>query len=175
MDTKKMKLFGNIADVEKAVGVITKSAGKIQDDIHRAAVSVIKLWHDKVIQPVDAAKILSALQGASPYHQNAFSRWVGEFTNFQWSKEKKVWFAHPSDDNVLKGKTFMAARDTPFWKVAPEPEAKPFDMMADLDRIIERATKRMEKPVEGDKIDAEVLRQLRDLRTAMKASVEVDH
>lgn len=58
MDTKKMKLFGNIADVEKAVGVITKSAGKIQDDIHRAAVSVIKLWHDKVIQPVDAAKIL---------------------------------------------------------------------------------------------------------------------
>ena len=166
MDMTKVKLFGSVADIEGAVGRITKAAGKLQEDIHKTAVSVLKLWHDKKVEAGDAARLLSALQSASPYHQNAFSKWVAEFTNLQWSDETKVWFAHPSDDNVLKGKVFMTARDTPFWKVSPPKAANPFDMMAELQRIITKAAKHMEKPVEGDKVDMELLRQLRTIISA---------
>ena len=166
MDMTKVKLLSSVADVEASVTKIAKAAGKLQEDIHKAAVSILKLWHDKKVEASDAARLLSALQGASPYHQNAFSKWVAEFTNLQWSDETKVWFAHPSDDNVIMGKVFMQARDTPFWKLSPPKAANPFDMLAELNRIVAKAAKHMEKPVEGDNVDMEILRQLRSLLAA---------
>jgi hypothetical protein len=166
MDMTKVKLLSSVAEVEKNVVAIGKAAGKLQESIHKTAVSVLKLWHDKKIEAGEAARLLSAIQGASPYHQNAFSKWVGMFTNFHWAPETQVWFAKPEEDNVLMGKAFMAARDLPFWKTSPPTKAHPFDMIAELQRIIAKAAKHVEKPVDGDVVDREMVRQLQSIIAA---------
>jgi hypothetical protein len=87
-------------------------------------------------------------------------------TNLQWSGETKVWFAHPSDDNTLTGKFFKQGRDNPFWKLSPPKAAQPFDMIAELERIIAKAAKHVQKPVDGDKVDREMVRQLQSIIAA---------
>jgi hypothetical protein len=166
MDMTKVKLLSSVAEVETSVVAISKAAGKLQESIHKTAVSVLKLWYDKKIEAGEAARLLSAIQGASPYHQNAFSKWVGMCTNLQWSGETKVWFAHPSDDNTLTGKFFKQGRDNPFWKLSPPKAAQPFDMIAELERIIAKAAKHVQKPVDGDKVDREMVRQLQSIIAA---------
>jgi len=112
---------------------------------------------------------LNALQAASPYHSNAFATWVGvQLPMAKWSDESKAWYAH-SDDAKLMGKVFIEARDNPFWKVAPAPKVNPLDLSAEIDRLIKKAEKRIDAPVEGDVIALASLKFLREARDVQVA------
>lgn len=152
---------------------VEKDAGSLQNKIHRVAVSILKVWHDAKDAPevaMWAAQSLTKLQGASPYHRNAFSKWVAEFTPLLWAKETGAWYRNEKDCRLM-GKAFIAARDMPFWKLAPAPEAKPFDLAADIEKLLKRAEKHLAKPVEGDAIPREALKYLRE---AIKTAAPVE-
>jgi hypothetical protein len=62
------------------------------------------------------------------------------------------------------GKVFIAARDNPFWKVAPAPKVNPLDLTAEIARLIKKAEKRIDDPVDGDVIDMAAMKFLREAR-----------
>lgn len=158
--------------IDQHIVSVGKSATSLKVKIHSLAVSIMKVWHDAK-DDVDAAKVacdrLNALQQASPYHSKAFAKWVQAFTNLHWSDEKKTWFVHVKEDTRIMGKTFMAARDTPFWKVSPPPAPKPMDLNDLLTSLIARAEKRIDNPVEGDVVPTAALKHLRE---ALKVTAE---
>lgn len=162
-----MNYIKSVEEVRASVTLIAGTAGKLQDRIHRTAVSVLKLFHDKVIDGNEASELLTAIQGASPYHSSAFAKWVGLMTEFQWTdedKDNKRWYAHK--DYQIMGKAFIVARDTPFWTVSPPAEPKPFDLIAVLQREIAKADRRTEnkdKAHEDDVIPQPLVRALKDL------------
>ena len=160
------------AQIDSAIVAVAKDAGSLQQKIHNVAVSILKVWHDSnadVEAMQKAFERLNALQSASPYHANAFAVWVGvQLPMAKWSDESKSWYAH-SDDAKLMGKVFIAARDNPFWKVAPAPKVNPLDLAAEIDRLIKKAEKRIDAPVEGDVIalaSIKFLREARDVQVA---------
>lgn len=155
------------ADVEKQIGFVARDAGKLQDKIHAVGVAILKAWHDKDTGADNAARLLNLLQEASPYHRSAFAKWVAEFTPLLWNPEEKKWVDHKKE-NVLMGKMFIAARNTPFWKVSPAPQAKPFDMFSEIEKLLTKAQKHLEKPVDGDKVDVAVLKHLREALKVQK-------
>jgi len=64
---------------------------------------------------------------------------------------------------------FIAARDNPFWKVAPAPKVNPLDLAAEIARLIKKVEKRIETPVEGDVIELASLKFLREARDVQVA------
>jgi hypothetical protein len=155
-------------EIDTAILKVADNAKSLQQKIHNLAISTLKIWHDNGDFET-AIKRLNALQQASPYHSNAFSKWIElSIPSIEWSKENKSWFIH-KDNGKLKGKAFMAARDLPFWKVKPATVPQPMILGEDIERLIKRAENRRDKPVEGDVIDVAVLkllRQARDLKAA---------
>jgi len=157
----------NATQIDNAILDVAKSAGSLQQKIHNIAVSICKVWHDSK-GTIEDSKIafdrLTALQNASPYHANAFSQWVAlKLPMAEWSKENKTWYAN-KDSNKLMGKVFIALRDETFWMVAPAPKVNPMDLNAEIAKLIKKAEKRMDNPVEGDAIDNASLKHLRQAR-----------
>jgi hypothetical protein len=155
------------AQIDGAIVAVAKEAGSLQQKIHNVAVSILKVWHDSngdVDVMHKSFDRLNSLQAASPYHANAFATWVGvQLPMAKWSDESKAWYAH-SDDAKLMGKVFIAARDNPFWKVAPAPKVNPLDLSAEIARLIKKAEKRIDDPVDGDVIDMAAMKFLREAR-----------
>lgn len=173
--TQATKLFTE-AQIGAEVVKVQKAAGKLQDHIHKVACSILSIWSMEKSDNKDraqwAAKHLTDLQNASPYHAAAFAKWVAMFCPLQWAEENKVWFAHAKEDTRLMGKVFIAARETPFWKVSPPKEAKPFDMAEEIAKLLAKADKHLKTKVEGDKIDMAALTVLRDVNAKLKAQAE---
>ena len=156
--------------IDTSIVSIERRSKRMQDDIHRTAVSILSIWKaGKTDYDVAkwAAESLTRLQNASPYHSNAFSKWVAAFLPCQWSAENKSWYVHQKECHLFTD-AFKEARETPFWEVSPPPQPKPFMMLQEIDRIIAKAQKHIENPVEGDEIDPEVIRKLRSLRESVK-------
>jgi len=147
-------------DVDKHIGMVAKSAGSLQSKIHSLAVTIAKHWHDNPKQGADCLAKLNALMMASPYHSNAFSKWVGGLWPVMWSEENKTFFVHK--DSKLMGKQLVAIRETPFWKFSPPPAPKPFLMGDAIQKILDTAERREKKPVDGDDIHTSALKLLRE-------------
>ena len=171
------------SEIEKFIGAVQKDAERLQNKIHRVGVSILKVWHDGYDKndPAKtqaaaqlAAERLTALGNASPYHRNAFFRWV-TLLGLHWADEGKTWFAHAGENNRLMGKKFIEMRDKPFWEVSPPPQAKPFIMMAELQRLIDKAAKHVKDPVEGDEVDVKALNKLRRAMQEMQDAFQPDH
>lgn len=166
--------------IEGAIVTVEKDAKSLQQKIHNIAASILQHWQDiagkssckdedAIGVAKEAAVLLSKLQEASPYHRNAFSKWVGMFCPLHWSEENKVWYVNVEDEYRLKGKAFMEARDTPFWKVSPPPAAKPFVMYTELERLVSKAVKHSAKHVEGDAFNTEATNKLREAMAILEA------
>jgi hypothetical protein len=160
-------------EIDAGIVKIAKDAETFQQRIHNYAVSILKVWHDE--KGVEGAALkavarINALQDASPYHTRAFSVWVGMMLPLEWADENKVWFGDVN--GVLTGKMFIAARDLPFWKASPPPQAQPFIMADELQRILDKAVKRAEKPKDGDVVDVAAFKHLRDAIKVFNVVVE---
>jgi len=158
---------GNVAKVEK-------SAASLQTLIHATAIAFLKHWHDNPKAGPEVAEQLNLLQAASPYHARAFSVWLGatvEVTDakgetsmvrlvpLRYSEENKNWYVHNED--VIKGKQFVAARDNTFWEISPPPAPKPLNDMAILENFFAKCAKHTKEPVDGDVIHLDMVKELR--------------
>lgn len=160
------------AQIDSNIVSLGNDALKVQQKIHNLAVSICLVWHDSKGK-AEAAQIavarLTALQNASPYHANAFSQWVAlKLPIAEWSKENKTWYIHKKNSRLM-GKVFTALRDEPFWMVAPAPKVNPMDLNAEIAKLIKKAEKRKDNPIEGDVIDIaslKFLRQARDVKVS---------
>ena len=153
--------------IDKHIIAVEKEAGKLQDKIHSLGVSILKVWHDAEAKSRGEASVvacsrLNALAKASPYHSNAFTKWVSMFTPLVWNAEENLWVEH-SKNTTIKGKVFIEARDTPFWKVSPPPAPKPFDIFDYLERGITKQDKHIKEPVDGDVVDVKVNNLIREI------------
>lgn len=166
-------------EIAGAISGVEKDAKSLQQKIHNIAVSILQHWQDvsgkTATKDEDAitvakasAEMLNKLQEASPYHRRAFSVWVGTFCPLQWSEETKGWYVNTNDEYRLKGKTYVEARDTPFWKLSPPPVAKPFIMYDELERLVNKAVKHSAKHVEGDAFCTEATNKLREAMDILK-------
>ena len=174
--TKKSKVVTKVykeADLDNVIGQVSKDAGSLQQKIHNVAVSIIKVWHDAK-GDADAAKLavkrINALQEASPYHRRAFSVWVGEKLPLSWSEDSKSWYIH-ADNHRLMGKQFMAARDVPFWEVSKPTSAQPFILTDKWDQFYGSVIRKVDNPKDGDVIDLEVMRHMRELDKLIQSKV----
>ena len=167
--------------IDEAIVSLGKEAKTLQQKIHNLAVSILRVWQEgsaaKSISDEDAlvaanvaADRLNKLQAASPYHSNAFSKWVGMMTDLIWNDDEKVWKAAANASRMM-GKPFMQARDNPFWTVSPPSAPKPFIMYLELERIVNKAVKHSgEKAVDGDAFNTEALNKVREAMDILKAS-----
>lgn len=163
--TKQDKFKTTIYAVDKleaATVKLSKDATSVRNRIHSLMTSALYHWFKGTIGAEQAVDYVNAIVEASPYHRKAAAKWVQLLTPFQWSDETKKFFAHK--DSKLKESKFLEARDKPFWEVSPPPEAKPMDIWEEIDRLIQKAEKHKEKPVEGDIIDFNVVNALREAR-----------
>lgn len=166
-DSYKLVIYP-VEKLEVATSKLVKDAKSVRDRLHSLATSTFYHWFKGTITGEQAATYMNAIVQASPYHRKAVAKWVNELTPFQWSEEKGEFFAHKNQK--IKESVFLKAKTTPFWEVSPPPEAKPLDLWEEIDRIIDKAQKHVEKPVEGDVVDMKVMRGLRDLQKLRKAS-----
>lgn len=160
-------------DIDKAITVLENDAKTLQQKIHNIAASICQEWQAKsgaknISDAVafdaakEAAARLNKLQAASPYHANAFSKWVGMMCPLKWSDENSSWYADGTDEYRLTGKQFIEARDNPFWKVSPPSKPKPFVMFAELERIVNKAVKHSSKGVEGDAFNSDAILKVKE-------------
>jgi len=155
-------------EIDAQIVKVNGDAMSLQQKIHNVAVSILKVWHDDK-DALKAVARINALQDASPYHTRAFSVWVGMMLPLQWADENKVWFGDV--DGVLTGKQFMAARDLPFWKASPPPVAKPFIMADELQKILDKAQKRVDDPKDGDVVNVAAFKHLREALKVLNGDV----
>jgi hypothetical protein len=159
--------YKTMDQISKSVESIKNRSARLQDDIHLTAISMCKLWHDqksaetRSAMAVVASEVLTNLGNASPYHRQSFFKWVATIPGMQWSSSEKAWFVNSNDEVRLMGKAFIELRDTPFFDLTPPPEAKPFDLVAQITALVDRAEKRQVKNNEQDTISSEVLNKLR--------------
>ena len=168
--TKTVTYVFKPEQIDGAILAVENDAKTLKQKIHNVAVAIIMDWqnnsaakkitdekaHEAALIAVDR---LNRLQSASPYHANAFAKWVGMFTPCLWSDENKSWYVSTTDSRMM-GQAFMAARDKPFWEVSPPAQVKPFDMWEALQKLVDKASKHVKTPVDGDEIDKETLRTL---------------
>jgi len=163
-ETFKLTAY-NYKDVDKHILAVTKSATSLKVKIHCLAVTVLKHWHDNPSAGVECVSKLNGLMAASPYHSNAFAKWVGLISGVEWSDETKAFFTHK--DTKLVGKMFIQARDVPFWEVSPPAAPKPFLMKDELERILAKVEKHEKNPVEGDVFDVKAAKYIREAIKAL--------
>lgn len=147
--------------VDAVIVQIRKDGETLRQKIHNVAVTLMKHWHDNPTSGASVAEKMNALADAAGYHSRALGVWVQTLSPMKVSEENGKFYVHA--DDKLMGKAFTAMRDKPFWEVSPPSKPKPLDIYAEVQALIDRAQKRMEKPVDGDVIDGAVIRGLRDL------------
>ncbi len=149
--------FIPVAELEKFVAAVEKDAGKLQDKIHRTAMSILKAFHDDQKFGATAADLMTRLANASPYHGRAFATWVRDLTPFEWSDENSTFYVHK--DRKLMGKEFIAIRDgKTFFEYKPASEVKPLNDIEELEKLLARVMKRQENPKEGDVVHPKLWR-----------------
>lgn len=147
-------------NIEKEIVLIAKSAGRLQDRIHLAAVSISAEWarNDSEFAVTtgrndlgyrnEAARLLNLLQCASPYHAHAFSKWVaGMFASVLiWNEEDELWVANQDPEAMFTPDMLNDVRKTPFFKFSPPTKPKPYDDLKAFEDWLSAARTKAAKP-----------------------------
>jgi hypothetical protein len=143
-----------------AIQGVVKTSGKLQDTIHRIALSVCFTLHNRGANyGPEAAEHVNNLVNASPYHGRALATWFKDCTPFIWNDEAKA-FVAPKDK--MMGKDWMAVRDgKAFYEHSPAPKAQPYDVYASMEQWLGAALRHSAKPKDGDVVDAAFVRAIR--------------
>jgi len=140
---------------------IKSSGAKLEQQVHQAAVSA--LYHaDQHGDVTGMQRLIDVLPGFA--RRNALIAWAIAFGKFAPSEDGK------SVDFAKHGKTDLEkAEATPFWEFKPEPAFKPFDLQAELSKLVARAEKASKDERNG--IDSDDLIAVRKLAADAKPLV----
>ena len=161
----------------KAIEAVKADSDKLQNKIHAIAISILAGWAQDAKRGPEAAQLLTDLQNNAPWHGRAVANWIALVSGMQWAEETSVWY-------VQKGQKFSKdkldyAKANPFWEVSPPPKAKPLDIWAAVQALIDKADKHVQKPVDGDVVDQKAIRHLREVLKLKESvdtrSVDADH
>ena len=160
----KVTIVTDAAKLNTLLDSIKKSGAKLEQDIHTAAVSAL----DHAAQHGNIGfmtRLIDVLPGFS--RRNALIAWAIEFGPFKPSEDGK------SVEHDKHGKVDLSSGEkTPFWEFKPEAPFKPFDLQAELAKLVKRAEK-----AAGDdrnKLDSDDLIAVRRLATAVKPMAIVE-
>ncbi len=131
-----MKIMQTAAEVTKAISSIQNRAKKLDNDIHTVAVSC--LHHADQHGDVTLMQNLILAMGKSQ-RRNALIGWANAFGKFQPNEKGKNVDYCKSNTTDIEG-----AIETSPWDFSPEQAFKPFDMQAELKKLLKRATKASE-------------------------------
>lgn len=158
--------------IDSAIVAIAKDAGRLQDKIHAVAVSIVAHWigkPDEASRREWGATRLSSLQAASPYHAQAFSKWVAKYLGdvLVWNKEENIWVAHASNKmNKEQAKeTLTECKAEPFYKLKPAPAPKPYNDLEAFLKFAEHLEAKNKKAAESTDIEVhpEFVNKVREL------------
>lgn len=159
-----ISLITTDAKIDELIVTIAKRGKSLQNDIHRAACSIIRRWHESGDVSV-AVRQMNALLEAIPSmaRANAFKAWVEAYATFVWNTEDKC-FAYHAKRTKISLDDAKAACATPFWEFKKEPEYKPMNLDDMIAALIARADKRRQDGLQdGDVVDAAKVKALKAL------------
>ncbi len=131
-----MKIMQTSAEVTKAIASIGNRAKKLDKDIHACAVSC--LYHADQHNDVTLMQNLINAMGKSQ-RRNALICWANAFGKFQPNEKGKNVDYCKTNTTDIEG-----AIETSPWDFIPEQPFTPFDMQAELKKLLKRATKASE-------------------------------
>jgi len=165
--------------IDSAIVVLVKDAGKLQDKIHALGVaSLVACMRSKATMTQTVERI-NAIQNASSYHSKPFSVWVSLFTPFTWNNETKEWVGH-AKKKVTKAMC-TEGKAKPFWECKPAPKVTEFNDIDELFKLIDKISKKAKKG--GDNVTVhpaiinaldKVAKQAEILLTTEKAITEAN-
>ena len=90
-----VSLIKTDAKIDELIVLIGKRGASLQKDIHRAACSIIRRWHDSNDVSV-AVRQMNALLEAIPSmgRANAFKAWVEASATFVWNADDSCFAYH---------------------------------------------------------------------------------
>ena len=157
-----VSLIKTDAKIDELIVLIGKRGASLQKDIHRAACSIIRRWHDSNDVSV-AVRQMNALLEAIPSmgRANAFKAWVEAYATFVWNADDSCFAYHAKRTKISLGDA-QAACATPFWEFKKEAEYKPMNLDDLIAALIARADKRRQDGLkDGDVVDADKIKALK--------------
>lgn len=132
-----MRILEKAKNVRDQIELVKSRSKKLDDQIHTIAVSC--LWHADQHGDITLMQDLIKAMGRSQ-RRNAVIGWANHFGKFKPSDDgKSVVFCRENNTDI------EGAIGTSPWDFSPEKAFKPFDMNAELDKLLSRAQKAMEK------------------------------
>lgn len=155
---KTTELYTGKALTKAIDSVVTRHA-EFEAELHKVACSALQhsIKHHNT-DPID--RLVRGLGGS--VRRNALIAWAVAFGECQPAEDGKG-IEHCKKDGDLS-----AAMAKPFWDFKPEPAFQPFDLGAELAKLIKKA----EKAAKDDRnnIDAEGFRKVRELAAVVPAA-----
>lgn len=156
-----LKLLTGATAINTAINSIQNRSKKLAQDIHVCAVSCL-MHADQHGDITLAARLVQALPDMT--RKNALLDWLQAFGKFGWDADAKALTFDKTKKTNKEG-----ACETPFWVFKPETEYKPFDLKAELARLVAKATKAAEKGDARDSIPPHMLAVLKQAAATAEA------
>lgn len=154
-----IKIITDVKALTKAIESIESRGKKLQADIHTAAVSCLQY-----VEEHGDVTLFQRLLVAVPAmgRKNALIAWAIAFGKLAVSEDGK------SVDYNKHGSTDLeTATAVPFWEYVKEPEFKPFDLAAELAKLVKRAEKAAKD--ERNSLPDDQFRAVRELASKISA------
>lgn len=156
-----MKLYTGKA-LDAAIVKLLKQGKDFEQELHVVACSALQhsIKHHNVT-PMDT--LIRGLGGST--RKNALIAWAVAFGECKPSEDGK------GVEHAKKAGDLAAAMDKPFWEFKPEAPFSPFDLGAELAKLVARAEKAAKD--QRNSLPEEGFRQLRELRAKVKPMEKV--
>lgn len=146
--------------IEEGSRILGKKSAALKLDVHKLCVSTLNKWQmtGDVSHAADtAAKIMN---NVDPHFAVGIAKWFKVYAGFEINEDGET-FTYTrttiSKEDVLKSKAQT------FEQVSPPAKPKPLNLVAEIQKLVTKAGKHMEKPVEGDEVQPEVYTALRNV------------
>lgn len=138
--------------ITKEIKTIKANGKKLQEAIHRVAVSIMARW----LETGDRRPMLTninALVEAIPEmgRKGALLAWAQLYLKLDYQDKQLTWpeaLRYTPDEAAI-----AVAEAEPFWALKPEPEYKPVDFNGLIARLVKAAEKDLEKSGEASTVD----------------------
>lgn len=149
--------------IEEGSLILGKKSAALKLDVHKLCVSTLNKWQTTgdVSHAADtAAKIM---KNVDAHFAVGIAKWFNVYAGFQINDDGET-FTYTkttvTKEDVLKSKAQT------FEQVSPPAKPKPLNLVAEIQKLVTKAGKHMEKPIEGDEVDQDTYKALRNILMA---------
>jgi len=155
----KLNLIKGAKNLDHHIGVIKRAGKKFDDAVQRVALSIAHHVHEHG-DATKATMLVEALNKGA--RTNALKAWFEAHAKVRWDEKAKVFKFKKNGNTKLE-----LGAENPWYNFKPEPPYRPLDLLAEIDKLIERATKQAQNANELDDIPMDKLAELVAMRAKM--------